>query len=442
MATTSKIHLLSSDGGEFHVPGLTVESAVKASEILQENHEIHHIFFNQKGFHNHIVHHILTAFALGASPESLQIHYDNNKNYQRPPEPLDPGVVKELHDPTLYMKYLGNERYYRDYVSFFKGEIDKKGYEEVINEYVLKGDERADDMLARMFSSIAHPIIHFGFGVEFKQPAIIAEGLAEAAVHKNYILEYFHRAESQAKSSKSTTKSIVSLLDEIRANKRLSSAGRFTDWNTLRDGVLARAQNDMLDYASQWTASPDTLEERTAEMTNAVAYYGGGAQHPPKQIKFDFNFIHYINASIFFTSFLKQPWISPENKVRLLEWKVRLDLAVYAAQGSPEPLLDLISRYKPKKQPSSGDQWTAIFQRANEVEDDGHANKLVRALAHGEMICKPYEENEKFRITGKMWQQLGNMAIDSVEDTGNHWVRGAGFDEAWEKFDDRPAAHL
>ena len=59
------------------------------------------------------------------------------------------------------MKYLGNERYYRDYVSFFKGEIDKKGYEEVINEYVLKGDERADDMLARMFSStftVARPL--------------------------------------------------------------------------------------------------------------------------------------------------------------------------------------------------------------------------------------------------------------------------------------------
>ena len=32
-----------------------------------------------------------------------------------------------------------------------------------------------------------HPIIHLGFGVEFKQPAIIAEALAEAAVHDNWI---------------------------------------------------------------------------------------------------------------------------------------------------------------------------------------------------------------------------------------------------------------
>lgn len=51
-------------------------------------------------------------------------------------------------------------------------------------------------MLVRISSSIAglllmdftgflHPIIHLGFGVEFQQPAIIAEALAQAAVHTN-----------------------------------------------------------------------------------------------------------------------------------------------------------------------------------------------------------------------------------------------------------------
>ena len=34
--------------------------------------------------------------------------------------------------------------------------------------------------------------------------------------------------------------------------------------------------------------------------------------------------------------------------------------------------------------------------------------------------------------------KLTIVAIDSVEDTGNTWVRSAGFDEAWKDFEDRP----
>lgn len=65
---------------------------------------------------------------------------------------MDEEVITELHEPAKFKKYLGNERYYRDYLLFFQQEIDKKGYEEVINEYMLKRDERADDMLVRMYA--------------------------------------------------------------------------------------------------------------------------------------------------------------------------------------------------------------------------------------------------------------------------------------------------
>jgi len=113
------------------------------------------------------------------------------------------------------------------------------------------------------------------------------------------------------------------------------------------------------------------------------------------------------------------------------------------------PLLNEIMSYMPKRKEVS--DWNAMFDRANSINDDGHACKLVRALAHGERICKSWEDSEKFRIKGAMWLQLGNMgmksscnplcvylnqvrlAIDSVEDSGELWVRSAGFDEAWEK---------
>ena len=57
-----------------------------------------------------------------------------------------------MHDPAVFKKYLDNERYFRDYVVFFQREIEKKGVEGVVNEYVLKGDERADDMLGRTYA--------------------------------------------------------------------------------------------------------------------------------------------------------------------------------------------------------------------------------------------------------------------------------------------------
>ena len=52
MATASRIQLSLDTPGVFHVSGIIEESAAKASEVLQENHENHHIFFNQSGFHS------------------------------------------------------------------------------------------------------------------------------------------------------------------------------------------------------------------------------------------------------------------------------------------------------------------------------------------------------------------------------------------------------
>ncbi len=100
---------------------------------------------------------------------------------------MDNSILKDLHDHEKFHEYLGNEKYYHDYLVFFQGEIELNGYQAVINKYCLKGDERADDMLVRLHAGFLHPMIHLGFGVEFKQPAIIAEALAQAAVHENWI---------------------------------------------------------------------------------------------------------------------------------------------------------------------------------------------------------------------------------------------------------------
>lgn len=38
--------------------------------------------------------------------------------------------------------------------------MEEKGWENVLQEYVFAGDERADDMLGRMFAGISFPPIY------------------------------------------------------------------------------------------------------------------------------------------------------------------------------------------------------------------------------------------------------------------------------------------
>jgi len=171
-------------------------------------------------------------------------------SYQRPPVPLKQSVVTDMRDPKRYKTYLGNEKHYRDFLVFFHEEINQKGWQEVLNEYVFKGDERADDMLVRMFGGILHPIIHLGFGVEFEQPAIMAEALAQAAVHDNQEAAHLIESERAAKAKGldgRSDKSIVQLLGEIHTEKKSRST-----------------------YASQVHVTEENLKEKTAEMVNAA----------------------------------------------------------------------------------------------------------------------------------------------------------------------------
>jgi hypothetical protein len=139
--------------------------------------------------------------------------------------------------------------------------------------------------------------------------------------------------------------------------------------------------------------------------------------------------MHCVNSSIFFSAFLTSKSLTPTTKRRLLEWKVWNDITMYISRGCPDLILSEVTNYTPTK----GSDWSSVIERVRKTEDDGHACKLVRALAHGEQACKQYEGKEGFVVKGDMWRKLGHMAIDSVEAGEPHWVRSCGFEEAWDK---------
>ena len=71
---------------------------------------------------------------------------------------------------------------------------------------------------------------------------------------------------------------------------------------------------------------------------------------------------------------------------------------VYRLRLMPVRRMDIINIDEPKHPGPAKDfvvesgSWDGIFARVLHDDDDGHATKLVRALAHGENICAACSE--------------------------------------------------
>lgn len=138
---------------------MTEDAATKAETLLKANHDKFHVFWNLKGYHNHQVHYLLTAYALGASPEQLQSAFDTNLNYQRPRQPIDETLVKKFNDERYFKSLMGNDAYFNDYTAFFQRKFEEEGgYPSVVNKYLFSRAELADDLLVGLHAGENHSL--------------------------------------------------------------------------------------------------------------------------------------------------------------------------------------------------------------------------------------------------------------------------------------------
>ena len=114
---------------------------------------------------------------------------------------------------------------------------------------------------------LLHPLIHLGFAIEFNQPALIAEALAQTAVREDWTgPRFLFPAEKAAGGvGKPGKKTMLQLLEEAAADKKLATSATWEDGNKLRDGVLKRAPEEMIKYAAQFTVSEEQVQEKFAE---------------------------------------------------------------------------------------------------------------------------------------------------------------------------------
>ena len=439
----SKEHIDIASGAGADIP---TEALELASKLLQRNHDEHHILFKDVGGHNHTVHNVLTRIALGASPAEIVQWFNDNLPGQRPVPEVDNQIIQDLYDEDKFYEkiYPMNQKQYTNFLVFFEQQIEQKGWKPVVTEYVFSRSRNADAILGLMYDGAFHSLIHLGLGIEFQQPSLIAEALAQAAIeNSSNISQAFLASEQEALKSgpADPSKPLIELIHEARANDTIRNA---PEWShaifKMRDGVLAKAGPEIRSLMAQFQVTPETLERRTAEMISVCAFFAGAAQRPRKAHRIDFFYMHCVTSSIFLTVFLRQPWIRTADKVRLVEWKGRIDLAWYASCGAPELDAEYIAGYKV---PDGDSSWSALFRAVNATHDDGHVAKFVRSLKNGAEVSEPFlsggEEDKAFPVRGDMWLKLGWLSYDSTVGQKQElkWLFFPGFDQAWAAVPDR-----
>lgn len=145
----------------FHAESISDASAKKTSFLLQTNYESFHIFWNLKGYHNHQVHYLLTAYALGANEIELQNAFDKNTSYQRPSLPPTEGLGRKLQDERYFQSLLGYDTYFPDYTRFFLQKFNQQGWHSVVNQYLFSRSEIAEDLLVRLHAGNTHAEFRF-----------------------------------------------------------------------------------------------------------------------------------------------------------------------------------------------------------------------------------------------------------------------------------------
>jgi len=397
-------------------PGVSPSSTTALQSILSDNHKRWHVFFNERQFHNHSAHTVLTLWHLGADKAILESAYKRSSEYQKAAFP-SPNSINQQN----WREYLGDERYYQAYLDFFTAQVKVKSFNVILEEYIfsltanfVKGDGKQPEMLTRFFAGLLHPLIHTGFGVEFNLPGTLAEGLAQTAVH------------SAAPHSTRIIPSSLFLQEDNELASRFAHGAHLDDTKTgthaftilgkiLRDSRFEPTPGDesaiyrealnkhgdaVREYVDQWDLTGDLGKKLEELLWTNVLIYGVGGSEKSGDFNADFFHMHLVTSSLFISSVFSL--LKRSSQELLLRGYFATCLVWYIGRGRPE--LDIARFFGnattlhpippgPKPTPHQDvspsptspyaltpDPWLPIIQSTLTHPDD-HLSKLQRALA-------------------------------------------------------------
>ncbi|KAG6908240.1 hypothetical protein DXG01_005633 [Tephrocybe rancida] len=414
-------------------PGISLESTATLREVLKDNHERWHIFFNDSGYHKyaflgtiHIAHRAIANWALGAAGDLLKAGYAADSTYQRPAF----GPPEQITEKN-FKDHLGDRQFYGGYLAFFTQVVRDHGIAVAVEKYIFSKDVnlvpsagKKPDVFNRFLGGLLHPMIHIGYGLEFCLPGMVVEGrpgLSEAAVHPNSSsadipgdffdypdgtedtvsrLSSLHVSPPDTKVNGHGTHAFTVLqrvLNDPELGK-VEDTGVRMFVHPLRTHASAIAKH-MADWGVDAT-NPHEVERRVHELSWVnVVLFGIGGWSKDKPFNADFFHMHLVTSSIFLASYIT--YLKPSSQEHLLRgyllvsigwWVSRgrpaLDIGGFYDATSPYPLLsgslpppDNTLKPKDPSKAVTPNAWLPIIE-TSVVHPDDHLPKLQRALAH------------------------------------------------------------
>ncbi|TFK60286.1 hypothetical protein BDN72DRAFT_872922 [Pluteus cervinus] len=401
-------------------PGTTPKSTSSLLAALEDNYKRWHCFFNDNGFHNHTSHWLLAIWALGANEEIIDAAYKLNCAYQRPAFESPQAITEE----NVY-DHLGDEKYYNAYLNFFTKVVREKGIAGALEDYVFSPEaniataahpNNKPQMLDRFFSSLIHPFIYAGYGVEFNIPGLVVEGLAHTAIHAtesaNILPDSLFEEAPTAGLERLNLSGhaqpnvhALTVLARMLDDSELVNSGPSEVWQIFSSAM--KHGDSITRYANAWSCNlsiPGELERKIEELVwmNTIIYgisgwtYGQGRDH----FIASFVLMHLVTSSLFLSS--TAALLTPASQERLLRSYFVISLSWWVAVGRPSfdisGFFEATTSYlapsgalptpHEKSLPSATspaavtpNPWLPLLETTLVYPDD-HVPKLQRALSH------------------------------------------------------------
>jgi hypothetical protein len=289
---------------------------------------------------------------LHGAPSSRLVEY--SEQYSKKLEPAVPS--HQLVNGTNWKEFLGQERFYSDYVDFFRGELGQKGIPQTMQEYI--------PILAPSVSCSAfHPVITLGYGLEIQDLDNIAEGLAY------WCFTYrSHGTLSDPKHSKDPAKEPpLALLDQVRAENDLIGFPLHLRFQQKMNLLVEKYQHilqkyDITLHSLVCSGSVPMLLEIFSKTIVEVFAYSGCK---------DFFLLHGITSFRAVKKVVLELGDNLEAKIDLLRHFWRGVVATFISQGSPHMRAPLAASLFLENK-----DWNALIEKANQSTDE-HVIKLA-----------------------------------------------------------------
>jgi len=417
--------------------------------------ESHHCFFRAAGLHNHLSHHLLAVYDLGASAGLLQKIYKDEATSQRPIilEPKDESIVVNKDN---WIQYLENQSAYGAFVNFFAEQVKVLGVPGVLEKYIFDPEVNKNgiDMLSRVVAGALHPMIHIGYGAEFGDQALIATGLSEAAMTRPLPKNLFHSEKAEEKET-SQSITLLELLAQVYESKILHPPMPYDPDALLsartRLALANGGAEEIHRICSQYGVFGDFKETDLASKveeciwvtTLLLASTGKEGRKP----RLDFFLMHLVTSSLFLQPLFKV-LEKPAHKAALLNAYIPVLVLITLTRGRPRINPELLMSYTdiPRPPVSAGDSqqqpnsvslgnpqndtdynpWPAIIE-AVQYDHDSHVPKTLRTLI---FASQKYGDKAPGTAIGAFHQGDSSKAAETHKGTGKMdgtiFVRAAG----------------